>query len=459
MERQDHWLLQELEAIFHTSYQSIFVTDRHGKVLRVSESVAHTCGLAPEELIGENVYDLERRKIFYPSVTRSVLESGKKESIVQHTRSGNTLLVEAIPIRSESGEIIRIIAISKDISEINHLQKQLAELTNLMEGYQKELLRLKQETLEETTFIVKSKAMIKVTELMHTVAYSDASVLILGETGVGKQVVATHIHQWSDRKEKPFITINCGAIPENLLETELFGYESGAFSGAKKGGKLGIFELANGGTVFLDEISELPLHLQVKLLRVLQERKVMRVGGAKEHDVDIRVLTATNQNLEEMVQRKKFRQDLYYRIHVIPMLIPPLRERKEDIYDLTIHFLERFNQKYNKKRFLSEHQLQLLLRYQWPGNVRELENTVERFVVTGQIFDSLLEDEQLPSVEHYETKRNTNPLHLPTVLKNVERDLLLQAKRECRTTREMADYLGIHQSTVVRKLQSHDLID
>lgn len=457
MHKQDDWLLQELEALFHSSYQSIFVTDTIGNVLRVSDSVEHTCGLKPKQLIGKNVYDLEQQKIFYPSVTRTVMKSEKRETIVQHTKSGSTLLVEAIPIKDQNGKIKRIVAISKDISEVNQLKDQQAELSKLMEGYQQELLRLKQKEREENPFIAKSPAMQRILELMKRVAYSDASVLILGETGVGKQVVATHIHEWSERQDKPFITINCGAIPENLLESELFGYEHGAFSGAKKEGKPGIFELANGGTVFLDEIGELPYHLQVKLLRVLQERKVMRIGGIQEREIDIRVLAATNQDLEQMVQEKRFRQDLYYRIHVIPIWIPPLRERHEDIYSLIQHFLVHFNQKYKKNKQLSEEQLQSLLRYSWPGNVRELENTIERFVITGQtIFSPLitLSQEHVTTLPHLIERQDAS---LPEILKRVEKELLLQAKQHCRTTREMASFLGINQSTVVRKLQSHGI--
>lgn len=452
----EDWLSKELEAVFHSSYQSVFVTDRNGDVLRVSDSVIHTCGLTPEELIGQNVYDLESKRIFYPSITRKVMTTGKRASVVQHTRSGNTLLVEAVPIKDDDGEIIRVICISKDISELSSLKEQLADLNRLVKNYETELNRLKTKTNTEKDFIVKSKKMIDVYDLIQTVAPSDTSVLILGETGVGKQVIANQIHRLSHRHNKRFMTINCGAIPENLLESELFGYEDGAFSGARKGGKIGIFEMVNGGTVFLDEIGELPLHLQVKILRVLQERKVMRIGGTKEKSVDIRILTATNRDLEKMIREKTFRQDLYYRINVIPIWIPPLRERSEDIYAFIYYFLLQFNEKYHRNETLKSHQLQALLDYSWPGNVRELENTIERFVITGQTIlpsgnTKQVQQSDVPISETDET------LPLPERLAEIEKQFILAAKQSTSTTRELAQKLGVNQSTVVRKMQKYGI--
>lgn len=450
----EDWLIDELEIVFNATYDSIFITDRSGNVIRASKSVINTCGIPAEELIGQNVFDLEERKVFYPSNTKKVLKSGKREQLVQTTGSNKTLLVDSTPIKDEIGNIVRIISISKDISEIHHLEEQIQELNNLLQSYQSEIVRFQNEKFNKNTFIVKSKKMENLYKLIKTVAFTDSSVLILGETGVGKEVVANQIHILSQRYEQPFITLNCGAIPETLLESELFGYEEGAFSGARKKGKPGIFEVANKGTVFLDEIGDMPVHLQVKLLRVLQEKKVMRLGSTKEKEINVRIVAATNRELENMVKENKFREDLYYRINVIPIRIPPLRERREDLSALTYYFLEKYNRKYSKTTTLSEQQLKQILEYHWPGNVRELINIIERLVVTGQPIhlESKLINYDDPTISSFNAKITWD---LFKILEDVERSVLLKAKEHTKTTREMAKLLGLNQSTVVRKLQKY----
>ncbi|RNB83337.1 Fis family transcriptional regulator [Brevibacillus fluminis] len=444
---QDSWLIKELQTVFYEFYNNVFVTDEKGTVIRVTAA-------DDQQHLGKNVFDLERDRAFYPSVTAKVLKSGKREKSLQYTQTGDVFMIESIPIKNNDGEIVRVVSVTKDTSEINQLTTQLDELRNLLDNYQREVVRFQQEKLESKPFVYKSKQMQNLYELVKSVASVDTSVLILGETGVGKQMVANQIHMLSNRRDHPFITVNCGAIPENLLESELFGYEEGAFSGARKGGKLGIFEMADKGTVFLDEIGEMPLHLQVKLLRVLQERTIMKVGGTKEKKVDVRILTATNQNLEEMVQKQTFRQDLYYRINIIPIQIPPLRERKEDIHALAFTFLHQYNQKYRKNAEISETQLDQLLKYSWPGNVRELENKMERYAVTGQLIlgnggnqtdERAFSDQEGP---------------LPSLLEHldeVELRILRQAMARYKTTREIAAHLGVNQSTIVRKMRKHNL--
>ncbi|MGD8191472.1 sigma-54 interaction domain-containing protein [Brevibacillus ginsengisoli] len=449
---KDKWLLQELQAVFHNFYHSIFVTDGNGNVLKVS-------GKDDQEFVGRNVYDLERERAFYPSVTVKVLKSGKREKSLQYTPTGEVFMIESIPIQNEDGEIVRVVSITKDTSEVSKLASQFEELKNLLDNYQKEVSRTQRKQFEEKPLIFKSKKMQDIYEQIKSVASVDTSVLILGETGVGKQMIAKEIHLLSNRHDKPFITVNCGAIPDNLLESELFGYEEGAFSGARKGGKLGIFELADKGTVFLDEIGELPLQLQVKLLHVLQEKVIMRVGGGKPKKVDVRIITATNRNLEKMVSAGSFREDLYYRINIIPIHIPPLRERREDIHVLAFHFLSLFNNRYVKRAEIQEHQLEQLLKYSWTGNVRELENAIERFVVTGKL-DLFGTSEQTVPFSPIEQEIGDMEKELPPLLpylEEVEKQILQKAMARCKTTREMANCLRVNQSTIVRKIQKYHM--
>lgn len=244
-----------------------------------------------------------------------------------------------------------------------------------------ELQELRAKQLGHHKLIYKSKIMHQVFELAIKVAKVNSNVLITGESGVGKEVIAKIINQAGPRAQKPFLQINCGAIPENLLESELFGYEGGAFTGAKKTGKMGYFELSHEGTLLLDEIGELPLNLQVKLLRAIQDREIFRIGGTKPYKFDVRIIFATNRNLEKMVQNGLFRADLYYRLNVVPINIPPLRKRTDDIIPLAIHFLEIFNSKHKTNKRFEPEVLLAFERYNWPGNVRELENVIERLVI------------------------------------------------------------------------------
>ncbi len=311
--------------------------------------------------------------------------------------------------------------------------------------------------MRNTHWIAGSKAMRRVVSLVQKVAKVDSNILIMGETGVGKEMAARSVHNCSRRMDGPFIKLNCGAIPEHLLESELFGYESGAFTGAKKEGKIGLIELADCGTLLLDEVADLPITMQVKLLRVLEERLVMRVGGTKSKKVDFRLIAATNKNLEQMVKKQKFREDLFYRLNVIPVVIPPLRERKEDIIPFILFFLDKFNKKYDMAKEISPEVIQSLLKYEWPGNIRELENTIERLMVTTDSniiqIEEMKQNTGINIVGSFEDEKS--PKALGTVLEETERNLIYQAFKNCKTTREMADVLGISQSAVVRKIKKY----
>jgi len=302
--------------------------------------------------------------------------------------------------------------------------------------------------------ILNSESMKQVVKLAIKVARVDSSVLITGETGVGKEVLARVVHKHSCRVNGPFIKLNCGAIQAELVESELFGYEAGAFTGARREGKPGLIELADGGTLFLDEIGDLPLNLQVKFLRVLQEREIQRVGGIETKEVDFRLIAATNKPLEDLVKQKKFRKDLFYRLDVVPMTIPPLRERKEDILPLALFFLNKFSQRYGLSMRISPEVITVLLNNDWPGNVRELENTIERLLVTS---DTDVVPDYLMHKSSSSKDCSKSRLNLREILNQTEKHLILQAFEQCKTTREMAEVLGISQSAVVKKMRKYDI--
>ena len=310
-------------------------------------------------------------------------------------------------------------------------------------------------------FIVHSNCMRELTKMAIRIAKVDSTVLIQGESGVGKELIADVIHSHGIRHKGPLIKINCGAIPENLLESEFFGYEPGAFSGASRKGKIGLFELANGGILFLDEIGDMPLSLQVKLLRVLQDKQITRVGGIRPIKVDIRILTGTNRNLNEMIVRRQFRQDLYYRLNVVPIHVPALRERREDIPVLTNYFMEYFNKKYLSRgtaKHLAPEVVACFMKHDWPGNVRELENLIERLIVTTAQNNIGLEDLP-PWLDRSPLSDSGVPgrISLRCAVEDTERKLLQYAFARYKSTYEVARVLEINQSTVVRKAAKYGI--
>ncbi|WP_165876411.1 sigma-54 interaction domain-containing protein, partial [Heliophilum fasciatum] len=294
-----------------------------------------------------------------------------------------------------------------------------------------------------------------VLELILRVAKVDSTVLLLGESGVGKEGLAKLLHTQSGRAQGPFIKVNCGAIPEPLLESELFGYESGAFTGAKKEGKMGMFELAHNGTLFLDEIGDLPINLQVKLLRVLQEREIVRVGGTKPRAINVRILAATHRDLGAMAQEGRFREDLFFRLNVVPIAIPPLRQRRSDIIPLLYHFRDKFSKKYGIIRDFTPEVVDAFFSFDWPGNVRELENMVERLMVVspGELIDS----SQLPPNFQVRLPEKSglvvrSLMPLKEAVAELERQLITKAMEEYGSTYKAAEVLGVNQSTVARRV-------
>lgn len=396
------------------------------------------------------------------SAALKALHQRKKISMVTSSSEGNKIMVTSTPVFSGLNEIVYVYTFVQNLTEISKMKERLdseIEMNNLLKSKLTSLM----EKRETSKLVGRSKKIKEIKELIPVIAKTDASILILGESGVGKEVLAKEIFLNSNRAEKPFLTINCSAIPENLLESEMFGYEKGAFTGAVAS-KPGLFEIANGGTIFLDEIGTMPLSLQPKLLRVLQENEFMRVGGTKKISLDVRFISATNEKLMEMISSGKFRQDLYYRLNVIPVKIPPLRDRKDDIRILSERFLEEFNKKYNKRKIFNESALTGLEKYDWPGNIRELRNAIERLVIIGEK-DVICENqlsflsqakEQLPDSD---LPYNIDPtFSLKDAVTKYEKALIQDALKKHKTTYGAAKALKTSQSMIARKSKSLGII-
>ncbi|MEG0804088.1 MAG: sigma 54-interacting transcriptional regulator, partial [Pygmaiobacter sp.] len=440
----EKYVLSDLQEIIEGSFDGILVSDGEGNVQMVNQSYVRNTGITKEELFGHNMMELVNPVWMKESVTLIVRDTGKVVSREYTTKNGKNIIVTGTPIFDKNKKIKKIVINSRDISEIYSLSQQL-DSAKKMEQYYRESLVFQQKSGEfPDDIVIVDPKMEQIFRLSKKLGNYNTSVLLTGESGVGKDEVARFIHKSGIRSQKKYIAINCGAIPENLLESELFGYEAGTFTGALRTGKKGIFETANEGTLFLDEIGEMPLGLQVKLLRVLENREITRLGGTNTIPVDVRILAATNKNLSEMVKNGKFREDLLYRLNVVKIAIPPLRERKKDIPLLCLKFVYLYNAQYQENKKLSYPVIEEFERYDWPGNVRELKNVIENmFVLSNQEYFEI-------SPEHEEGSLND-------AVERLERGLLQQAQEMFGSTRKIAQHLQLDQSTVVRKLKKYGL--
>ena len=455
-------LNEVLNAIIESSFDGLFITDRNGYILRANQALERITGFEPGTLVGQNIEVLVKKGIVAQEAASLGISTDQPCTSMQTTPEGKAILWTGSPVFDEDGRVTRIVYNVRDMTELTRLEQKLEQARSLSQHYESQLKTLKLQYVGSDRLVVGSAAMRKLIEMVVRVGQVDSTVLITGESGTGKELIAETIHNNSRRREGPFIKVNCGAIPEHLLESELFGYEAGAFTGARREGKAGYFEMADGGTLFLDEIGELPLNLQVKLLRVLQSKEVTRVGSTRPTRVDARILAGTNRNLEEMVQNKQFREDLYYRLNVIPLYVPPLRERKEEIPLLVVHFVKLINQKYEMNKRFSPEAIEVLMKYDWPGNVRELENLVERLLVTCS--GDIVKVEDLPPQFGGGTTgaaevRVSGILPLKDAVESVERQILEKAYAEYRTTRQIASKLRVDASTIVRKAAKYGLIN
>ncbi|MDT8421875.1 MAG: sigma 54-interacting transcriptional regulator [Desulfuromonadales bacterium] len=456
-------LNKELLAIINASSEGLWVSDANANVLRLNPASERINQLKSVDVVGRNIQELVDEGILEESVTQKVIQ---KKSVINslQVKHGRKLITTGTPVFNDENKLIRVVVSERDITEIDNLQHELEEKEALNDQIQHHIAEIQKEKLATHTIIAKSPCMIKTLRQAIKVSPVDSTVLILGESGVGKGLFADLIHKYSDRSEKPIIKINCGAIPESLIESELFGHEKGAFTGAQTA-KPGYLEMADGGILFLDEIAELPLGSQVKLLRFLEDGQIMRVGGTKSRNVNIRILTATHRNLEEMVEQGTFRLDLFYRLNVIPLRIPPLRERKECLLPLIRHFIESNGEKAGVKKRLSRETTDALLSYSFPGNIRELMNICERLVVMSERDLIGTEDLPLNIISNLPNRGDVDPtsggwsegMSLQHALDNTERIILKKSLEIFGTQRKAARALGVNQSTITRKLQKYGL--
>ncbi|WMJ82441.1 sigma 54-interacting transcriptional regulator [Clostridium sp. MB40-C1] len=447
-----------MDSIIESSYDGIYITDGEANTLRINKSYEEITGLKRADMLGRNMRDLEEEGYISQSATLIVLKSSDSVTIQQKYKSGRKVMISSTPIFNENGEISLVVTNVRDVTALAEMEELLEKNKEIAQKYYYELELMRANLVNTEDIVVEDHKMLETIKLANRVAKVDTIVLILGETGVGKEEIAKYIHKNSNRHDKQFLEINCGAIPHSLIEAELFGYERGAFTGANKEGKIGLFEAADGGTLFLDEIGELPLDMQVKLLRVLQKNEVTRIGGVKPIKIDVRIVAATNRELEEMVAQKTFREDLYYRLNVVPILIPPLRDRKQDIMALIKYFLSQFNKKYGLNDYFDSDVLKCFYEYNWPGNVRELKNAVERLVIMTdkeKITLNDLPDKYRTSFNDYGVNLEDGIIPLKVGVEQLEYKLLKRAFEKYGNVRGAAKALGIDASTFVRKRKKY----
>lgn len=447
-----------LKRILDNSYDEISVSDASGIIIYMNEACERHYGLRPEQVIGKTVYSLTKSGYWAPVLAPVVLKEKRRVTMEQMTHIGRKMVVTATPVLDSKNNIEFIVWNSRDITEIESMKHDLMETKKMVEHYRQEVYDLRKRDTSFEGYIASSKAMKKCLELANKIAAVDSTVLITGETGTGKNVIAKYVHNRSLRRHEKMMKINCAAIPEQLLESELFGYCGGAFTGADRYGKQGLVELANGGTLFLDEIGEIPISLQAKLLELVQENSFIPVGGKCRTKVDIRIIAATNRNLEQLVEEEKFRQDLYYRLNVINIHLPPLRDRVDDIIPLLNYYLEVYDNKYKRNHWFTQQALDILVNHTWPGNIREIGNLVERLVVT--ISDTKIRPEHLSGIVKKELRAKTQFEWNPQLfiddshsLKEKETQLIMELYRKLGSSYKVADALKISQSKVSRTVR------
>ena len=468
--KNTHLTLDQIIPILNVITDAVFIDDADGVCQWCNDACEEMYNIEYDEIVGRHVEDLEKSGIFTPSVTRRVLEEKREITIIHENRFGRRLLTTGSPVfvPMTSGEwvaagegrysrtIAFVLTTSRDITQISTVQEQpdtpgsaLLKAGNLDVP----------EDVGSSFIVSESEAMHNVMALTKKLASVNTTVLITGESGVGKGLIARQLHEEGVRWKKPFVTVNCGAIPDNLIESELFGYVAGAFTGSRADGKQGLFEAAQDGTIFLDEISELPLNLQVKLLQVIQERQITPVGGTRPIPVDVRIISATNRNLEELVKEGRFREDLYYRLNVVPINGPALRERPADIIPLIQMNIARCNRELGETKSISPDALSILLKYPWPGNIRELQNIIERLVITTS-HNVITEDDIFIFIKEAAEDNQINyaDTSLAAALERAEKEILSRALENYKSTRAIARVLKVSQPTIVRKLNKYGLV-
>jgi len=463
MDRTIQELTWEHDAIIDSSSDGLFVCDGQGKILRVNPASERINHATAKQLVGRDYLDAAKEGlVILPSATLEAIKKGEQVSLLQENRFGRKLISTATPVFDDRGQLIRVVVSERDITEIDRLQHELEEQQAIGDQFRQQILELQQIQLENHQIIAESPDMVKVIKQALKLSKVDSTVLILGESGVGKGLIADLIHQHSRRADQPIIKLNCGAIPETLIEAELFGYAKGAFTGAVTN-KPGLLEVADGGTIFLDEIAELPPASQVKLLRFMEDGLITRLGSTQSHQIDVRILAATNRDLQQMLKQGQFRTDLYYRLNVIPLQIPALRERKECLLPLIRSYIDHFSARAEQPKSLTAAAIDTLTNYSYPGNVRELMNICERLVVMSDT--KLIDVNDLPQTVISGATNETGTtfaswpreMSMAQILETVERNVLLTAGKRYRKQQDIAAGLGMSQPTVARKLQKYGI--
>ena len=449
--------LEMLKRCLDYYYGNILISDVSGKILYVNDTLVKSYSLTMEKALSMSVYDLVTEGVLDRSAVINVLETGEASLTKIGISSGAKIDCVAKPVYNDDGKMEYIIAFSYDESFMSELQNELRIEKKKNEEIKDTLLFIQQANKKYRPIITADDQMKNIFDSMSYLAKTDSSIILYGESGVGKDVLANYIHNNSLRKNEIFIPVNCSAIPNELMESEFFGYERGSFTGADKNGHKGIFEMGNGGTVFLDEIGDLSALMQAKLLRFLDSGEVKRIGSTNIIYTDVRIIAATNKNLKAMVDNGTFREDLYYRLNIIPVYIPPLRERQDDIGALANYYLKEYNQKYDHNVQFTDSQIKMLYEYSWPGNIRELRNEIERYVITDGNVDILI-NRIAPTEEKASVVKSDTSADLRTAKDKFEKDYIKNVLEECDwKVQKAAERLGIHRSVLYTKIEKYNI--
>ena len=452
---------KHIGSVLDVLSDGIYISDREGYTLRVNTMYEKLIGLKKEDLIGHRVQDLVKEGVFDLVLNPQIVKTGQPATSVQTAKKGQKLVLNGHPIFDEKGEVALVVTFVRDVTVMSQLREQIVTQKKLLEQLRTNVQYINEESIQKFPMNgFKSREMARLGKLVEKVAATDATVLILGETGVGKEFFARSIHRASPRGENTFFKLDCTTIAENLIESELFGYAPGAFSGASTKGKPGLCEMADQGTLFLDEIGELPIGMQVKLLRLLQDQEIIPVGSTRVKKVNVRIITATNRDLEKEIEQGRFRNDLYYRLRVAVVSIPPLRERREDIMPLANYFLEKYAAKYRKERQFGPEIEGAFISHRWPGNIREMENLIESLVVTcdrpvvatADLGSCMLSEGHDRKHNLFETL-DTRDKSLKEIVRVLEREILQGALETHGSMAKVAELLKVDRSTIFRKLK------
>ncbi|HFQ7464276.1 Alginate biosynthesis transcriptional regulatory protein AlgB [Clostridioides difficile] len=469
--------LEFYQKILEASHDEICVSDDKGIIIYCNKAFEENYGLKKEDILGKNVSFLEDSGYSTKSPIPIVLKTKTKFSLEQDTQTGKKLIITATPIFDENGNLEFTVENCRDITELNNIKNKLEDTKKQVKKYKSEVETLYRTALRiEDTVIMDGIVMRPIINTVNHVSKTDVSVLLLGESGTGKSSLARYIHHNSNRSNGPFITINCATISPQLLESELFGYTSGAFTGASTKGKVGLVELANGGTLFLDEIGDIPQNLQAKFLQLIQDRTFTPVGSLKNKKVDIRIISATNVDLVSKVKEKKFREDLYYRLNVIEIKLPPLRERRDNLVEIIKYYFNRYSSDFNLNKTISKEAMDAIANYRFPGNIRELQNIIQKILLT--CTDNHITIDDLPNIltKNMHITNNGNKTHISqinkvitsdskstnyknknfdTLIKEYEKNIILDAYEKFGSSYKVAKHLEISQSKANRLIRKY----